>query len=376
MSDQTTIEAPEMTASTLRDRLEAGRPTTVLDIRPEGDFEEWHIPGSINVDAYEALKEGEPGPLADTSLPTGRPIVTVCGAGKTSQAAAEWLQRQGREVYSLAGGLNAWTFAWNTATVEFPEVPAQIVQVRRTGKGCLSYLVESEGEALVIDPALAPAVYEQIAEERGWRIVGVVDTHIHADHLSRGRLLAERMGASLYLPKQERVSYAFTPLTGGDVLTVGAATIAAHHAPGHTPEHMVYELEGLALFTGDTLFTRGVGRPDLDAGAEEGREKARRLYRSLQELTALPEELLVLPGHTSRPVAFDGSVVGAALGEVKAQTESLQWSEEEFVERVLARVPPTPPNHEAIIARNKTGQWPGDDELIDLEAGANRCAVE
>lgn len=366
-----------MTPDELRKRLEEGRPTTVLDIRPKEDFDEWHIPGSINMDAYESLKQGEPGPLQDRSLPTGQPVVTVCGAGKTSRAAAEWLQRQGRDAYSLAGGLNAWTFAWNTAAVNFPEVPAQIVQVRRTGKGCLSYLVGSDGEAFVIDPALDPAVYEKIAEQHGWQIVGVLDTHIHADHLSRGRLLAERSGASPYLPAQERVSYEFEPLTDGQRLPVGAAEVTAHHTPGHTPEHMVYELEDRALFTGDTLFTRGVGRPDLDAGAAEGREKAGRLYRSLQQLTALPDELLVLPGHASRPVAFDGSVVGAALGEVKARTELLQRPEEPFVEEILARVPPTPPNHDTIIARNKSGQWPGDvEEIIELEAGANRCAVE
>lgn len=376
MSNQTMNETPQITADELRDRLDDQVPTTVLDIRRPEAFDEWHIPGSINVNAFEALREGTPGPLTETSLPTDRPIVTVCGAGNTSKTAAAWLRGQGLEAYSLEGGLQAWTFAWNTAEVEFLEVSAKVVQVRRTGKGCLSYLVGSAGEALVIDPALDPAVYEEIAEHRHWEIAGVADTHVHADHLSRAHRLAERAGVPLYLPAQNRVSYDYAPLRSGETLTVGTAPVTVHHTPGHTPEHVVYELDGTALFTGDTLFIRGVGRPDLDADADDAREKARQLYRSLQQLIALPDDLLVLPGHASHPIAFDGELVGARLAEVKDRTDSLHWTEERFVEEILDRVPPTPPNHESIIAHNESGEWPGDDELVGLEAGANRCAVE
>lgn len=373
MSTDESTTVPEVTADTLRAALARGEPAEVLDVRPRDQFESWHVAGSRHVGGYEALKAGREDVYDDLSVPQDRPVVTVCGAGKTSRIAARQLREHGVEAYSLKGGLRAWTFAWNAATKPFPE--AEVVQLRRTGKGCLSYLVGSEEEALVIDPSLSPEVHEKQAERRGWRITGVLDTHVHADHLSRARRLADRTGAALHLPAQDRVSFSFQSLEDGDTLSVGPATLTALHTPGHTPESTTYRLADRALFTGDTLFLEGVGRPDLDAEPEEGRRKARRLYRSLRRLAGLPGELLVLPGHASEPVPFDGEVVGAPLGTVKDQVGVFGETEDQFVGRVTANVPPTPPNHETIISANTTTEWPSGDNLVDLEAGGNRCAV-
>lgn len=375
MTDASTTRVQEMTAADLRAALEQNQPIHVLDIRPRDDFDEWRVPGSRHVGGYEALKEGEETVYGDLSLPEDEPIVTICGGGNVSQDAARQLRKQGHEAYSLKGGLRAWTFAWNRADVQFPESKAEVVQLRRTGKGCLSYLVGRGDEAVVIDPALSPEVYEEQATDRGWTITGVVDTHVHADHLSRTRWLADRTGATLYLPSQARVAFSYAPLDDGDTVPIGDTGLTALHTPGHTLESMTYRLGESALFTGDTLFLQGVGRPDLDADAEEGRRKARRLYQSLHRLVGLPGETMVLPGHVSEPVPFDGKIVGAPLRQVKKQVEALHWSQDRFVEALTANVPPTPPNHETIIERNETGQWPTEDDLVNLEAGANRCAV-
>lgn len=373
MTSDTTFTIPERTPDELRTALKQNRPVTVLDIRPRDEYEAWHIPGSRHVGGYEALKTGEEDVYADLSLPEDEPVVTVCGAGKTSRMAARQLRERGVYAYSLEGGLRAWTFAWNVATTAFPD--AEVVQVRRTGKGCLSYLVGSEDEALVIDPAVSPTIYQEQADRRGWTITGVLDTHIHADHLSRALRLADKTGARLYLPNQDRVSYAHDSLNDGEVISVGRASLMALHTPGHTPESMTYRLGNRVLFTGDTLFLHGVGRPDLDASSDEGRRKARTLHRSLQRLARLPDDILVLPGHASEPVPFDGEIVGAQLHAVKDQVDALDWSKERFVEQVTKNVPETPPNHETVIRRNETGEWPEETDIIDLEAGGNRCAV-
>lgn len=364
---------PEITVDELRTALAERQPVHVLDVRPREEFEAWHVPGSHHVGGYEALKEGREGVFDDLTVPDETPIVTVCGAGKTSREAARRLREQGKAAYSLKGGLRAWTFAWNVAEMSAPN--AEVVQIRRTGKGCLSYLIGSQEEAIVVDPSLSPEVYAKQASERNWTITGVLDTHLHADHLSRARRLAEATGAPLYLPKQDRVAYSHQSLADGDAIAIGDATLTALHTPGHTPESMTYRLGDSALFTGDTLFLQGVGRPDLDASPDEGRTKARQLYRSLQRLMRLSDDLTVFPGHTSRPVGFDEAVVAAPLGAVDTSVEVIRQSEEQFVDTILERVPPTPPNHEAIIARNETGQWPDRSDLVDLEAGANRCAV-
>lgn len=373
MSDAQTTYVPEVTADALRDALEKGVPVRILDVRPRAEYDEWHVPDSRHVGGYEALKAGQDDVYANVSLPDDEPIVTVCGAGKTSALAARQLRERGKEAYSLEGGLRAWTFAWNVASARFGEV--QVVQIRRTGKGCLSYLIGRGGEAVVVDPSLSPEVYEEQAAARKWILTGVLDTHVHADHLSRARWLAERTGAELYLPAQERVSFSHEVLGEGGAVEVGDAVLTALRTPGHTPESTTYMLDDEAVLTGDTLFLRGVGRPDLDAGPEEGRRKAHRLYRSLRRLGRLPDGTMVLPGHVPEPVPFDGEIVGAPLRTVKEQVDALEWSEERFVEAVTENVPPTPSNHEAIIDANTAGEWPGSDTILDLEAGANRCAV-
>lgn len=137
---------------------------------------------------------------------------------------------------------------------------------------------------------------------------------------------------------------------------------------------MSHLLDGIALFTGDTLFLNAVGRPDLEASEAESRTRAQLLYRSLEHLTALPGDTLVLPAHTSDPVPFDGEPITAPLSDVINRVEALRLSEEAFVDRLLSRIPPTPPNHAAIVGFNESGEMPTGD-LTDLEAGANRCAI-
>ena len=217
-------------------------------------------------------------------------------------------------------------------------------------------------------------MYLWLAEGRGWQITRVLDTHVHADHLSRSKRLAELVGATLHMPEDAPVSYPFSALGDGDALQVGSATLEAVRTPGHTPESTSYLLDGRALFTGDTLFLSAVGRPDLDATPEGSRERARELYRSLRRLLALGPETLVLPAHTSEPVAFDGQPIGAPLSVVREDVLVLQESEDIFVEKVAGRATPTPENFERIVELNRAGEAPEGD-LTDLEAGANRCAA-
>src|SRR5687767_9880066 len=168
----------------------------------------------------------------------------------------------------------------------------------------------------------------------------MVDTHVHADHLSRSRALADLCRADLYFPEQDRVTYPFRPLHDGDSLTVGEIGIRALHTPGHTMESMSYLVDGRALLTGDTLFPGAVGRPDLAASAEQARQRAHVLYATLQKITKLSPDLWILPCHTSEPIPFDGKPCGAKLGDVLKQVELLRASEDSFVETLLSRIPP------------------------------------
>jgi glyoxylase-like metal-dependent hydrolase (beta-lactamase superfamily II)/rhodanese-related sulfurtransferase len=367
-------DIPVIDTETLRSWLAAGRAVTLLDVRPLAERREWAIPGSIHTDAYARLKAGDPQALAAITLPDGVPVVTICAAGRTSAIAAAQLQARGFAAYSLVGGMQAWSLAWNTAAVPRTGTTAQVVQVRRTGKGCLSYLVGADGLAAVIDPALDPQIYLNLAQQHGWRIAYVLETHLHADHLSRANALAAQSGAALALPAGHRLAAPFMPLHDGVQLTLGSAQLTVRHTPGHTPESVVYQLDTHALFTGDTLFLAAVGRPDLHADAAGAQAKATALYDSLQRLLDLSPALLVLPGHTSAPIAFDQRPICATLAEVQAQIPLLATDAATFARTILARIPPTPPNHAAIVARNEAGAaLPADPTA--LEAGANRCAI-
>jgi glyoxylase-like metal-dependent hydrolase (beta-lactamase superfamily II) len=358
----------------LREMLERGEPVTVLDVRPEDQRTEWRIPGSVHFDSYDALKAKDPDAMKGAELPEGQPVVTVCAAGNSSALAAEQLRGRGLEAYTLEGGMKAWSMAWNTAEVHVAGTEVQVIQVRRTGKGCLSYIIGSGGEAAVIDASLDPEVYVELAEQRGWKITRVLDTHVHADHLSRSRGLAKLVGAALHMPEGAPVSYPFSALSDGGALEVGAARLEAIRTPGHTPESTSYLLDRRALSTGDTLFIESVGRPDLGAAPEEAREKAHSLHASLHRLLKMDPETLVLPGHTSTPVTFDGEPVVGTLSEVRESVPLLRESEEAFVEQIAGSAPPPPENHERIVELNRAGELPEGDPT-ELEAGANRCAV-
>ena len=366
----TALSADSISTEELQDVLAAGRPVTVIDVREPAD-RDWYVPGSVMVDAYEALQSGRLGPLADFDFAPGL-VVTVCGVGRTAAIATRLLRARGVEAVTLDGGMRAWSASWNTA--EATLAGCEVVQVRRTGKGCLSYIVESDGEAVVIDASVDPDVYVRLVGERGWRLAAVVDTHIHADHLSRSRSLAQRTGAELWMPAQDRTRYAFRPLADGDQIAFGSTALDALRTPGHTEDSTTCLLGEAAAFTGDTLFLGGVGRPDLEGGSrKESASRARRLHHSLERVLQLSPAAMVLPGHVSEPIAFDGRLLATTVGTIRDSVPLTRLGREEFVEAVLARIPPSPPNHSRIVELNERGELPEDPR--ELEAGGNRCAI-
>ena len=356
----------------LRTWLEEKEPVIVLDVRPKEQREEWQIPGSIYVDAYQRLNANDPTVLDEISIPGNSKVITVCAAGITSKIAAGELRKKGIEAYSLEGGMKAWSMAWNKAEFKLDDI--QLTQVRRTGKGCLSYIISSKGLALIIDPSVQAEEYEKILKEKNLQLKNLLETHIHSDHLSRAKLLAEKYNAALFLPEKSKVQFSFTPLKNGDRIQLNEIRLEVLFTPGHTLESTCFLINDKVLITGDTLFINGVGRPDLKADADEAKEKARLLYQSLQKLLALNNDVIVLPAHTSKPIEFDNKVIQTSLGNIRKNVDILRLNEEEFISTLLQRIPPTPANYLSIAEKNIKGDF-SDINPIDLEAGANRCAI-
>jgi glyoxylase-like metal-dependent hydrolase (beta-lactamase superfamily II) len=364
------MTADLISVSELQEMLAAGRPVTVLDVRSRSEVD-WEIPGSIYVDAYGDLQSGRLGPLGVLNLAPGL-VVTVCGVGRTAAIATDLLRAKGIEAVTLDGGMRSWSLAWNTAQTTISG--CEVVQVRRTGKGCLSYIVESESEAIVIDASVDPEVYVRLIREHGWRLVALADTHIHADHLSRSRRLAHLGGAELLLPSQDRAQYPFRAVADGDRIAFGSTALVAMRTPGHTEESTTYLLDTTAAFTGDTLFRNSVGRLDLDSRARANlTSRARLLHTSVSRLLHLPEAAEVFPGHVSEPIPFDGRMLRTTVGTIRDTLQLVRLEEAAFVQAVLARIPLDPPNHLRIVELNERGEFP--DDPTELEAGANHCAI-
>jgi glyoxylase-like metal-dependent hydrolase (beta-lactamase superfamily II) len=310
--------------------------------------------------------------LDELTIPEDTTVVTVCAAGRTSLTASEALREKGIKAYSLGGGMKAWNYAWNSAQLNFPGV--KIIQVRRAAKGVLSYVVGSDKEAIIIDASLNPEIYLNIANENGWSIRYVLDTHIHADYISRTRELAKASGAKHLLIDKAKVDFEFTPVAADESIKFGNATVQVIHTPGHTWESTTYKVDDLAIFTGDTLFIDGIGRPDLKAEQDEAIEKAKNLYHSLKQLLSLAPSTRVLPAHTSKTVSFDNKLIGDTILKVREKVNLSKMSESQFVVYALSKIPPTPPNYLTIAGLNKQGSYEGY-QLADLEAGGNHCAI-
>ncbi len=357
----------------LQEKLNKKEPVFILDVRPVEQRQEWRIAESTHVDAYKGLNAGDNTVLDEVDIPENTTVVTVCAAGRTSMIASEALRKKGIQAYSLEGGMKAWNYAWNSAELNFSD-GLKVIQIRRAAKGVLSYIVGSEKEAIVIDASLNPDIYLNIANEQGWSIKYVLDTHIHADFISRTRDLAKASGATHLLIDNAKVEFGFIPVASWHTVSFGKASLQFIHTPGHTWESTTFKLNDLAIFTGDTLFIDGIGRPDLKADQDEAVEKAKSLYHSLKQLFSSPSSIVVLPAHTSKTVLFDGKIIGEPLTNVMKRVDISKLSESQFVDYSLSKIPSTPPNYQVIAGLNKIGSYEGH-QLADLEAGGNHCAI-
>lgn len=355
----TTVSPKELKA-----KLDAGEALTVVDVREPEEYEGWNIAGSLNV-PLDRLLEG-------ADFPRGAPVVTVCAHGMRSATARDFLASEGYDARSLDGGMVAWNSVYDVAKI--PGTPAEVFQMRRVGKGCLSYVVASGGEAAIIDPTSNVQEYIDFAAARGLRITKVVDTHAHADHVSGSRMLVEATGAEYHAPDEVGPKVPHVSVVEAKPIRVGNAELRPIATPGHTAGSTTYLFGDLA-FTGDSLFVESVGRPDL---GQDPRPNAPVLHDTLhRKILALPPGTRVLPGHYGEAVELrPGAPISATLAELRARIPALAYDRDRFVEWVVANTLPKPQNFE-VIKQINTGKMPiGDPEdLGDLEAGANRCAV-
>ncbi|WP_336034636.1 MBL fold metallo-hydrolase [Halobacterium yunchengense] len=372
------MSAPSVAPRELYDRVREGR-VSVLDVRDRDEFEAWHVDGpgvtARQVPYAEFVAAGVGGDPADL-VPEDleEPVVAVCAVGEASDEVAAALREAGVDAVNLEGGMDAWA-----DLVVVHDLGDGVLQFERPSSGCLSYLLHDGGDAAVVDPlAAATGAYAAAAEERGLAVAAAVDTHVHADHVSGVRALADETGAERVLPEgaaDRGLGYDATLVADGDALAVGDRDVRVHRAPGHTTELVVLEWGG-DLLTADCLFLDGVGRPDLE-DADRARDLAARQYDSLHDVVfAFPEGTRVLPGHVEADTDRGGPDGGFArsLGDVRERLDLAALDRDAFVDRLTTDLPPRPANFEAVVAVN-LGERAVDEDTLELERGPNNCAV-
>ncbi|WP_434531681.1 MBL fold metallo-hydrolase (plasmid) [Haloarcula sp. NS06] len=378
-------DVESVTPETLKSRIDDGESVTILDARMSGDYEEWHIDGenveSINVPYFHFLEdELDADIIAD--VPDDREVTVLCAKGGASEYVAGKLADRGYDVHHLEDGMNGWARIYETVEVTDYDGAGTLLQYQRPSSGCLGYLVYDDGEAAIIDPLRAfTERYLDDADELGVDLKYALDTHIHADHISGVRNL-DAAGVEGVIPAaavDRGVTYADDPTTAedGDTFEVGDVTIETVATPGHTTGMTSYLVDDSLLATGDGLFIESVARPDLEEGDEGAPDAARMLYESLQErVLTLPDDTLIGGAHFSDAAepANDGTYT-APIGHLVEEMDALGMDEDDFVETILADMPPRPANYEDIIATNLGQNTVDDEEAFTLELGPNNCAA-
>ena len=415
MNGQRTGNNQEIDPTELKKKIDNHEDIFILDVRTPQEYESW----KLSYDNHQSPKLIPVDRLFtnDTNLlreiPKDKEIVTLCAHGNRSMMAARLLNQLGYNVKSVRGGMAGWNKVYDDAEIVVPnDAPFRIWQIRRISKGCMGYIISSKDDstAVVIDPSRE--IYEaflNVAKENGLKIIKIIDTHQHADHVSGVAKLAKAINAqtheevTAYFSSLEEYNSENTEINikyveNGEQIEISKKIwLRAIHTPGHTNGSFSFLIEHSAsdsdsdktdgmnstdnhtqysyLFTGDTLFVDGVGRPDL---REEAKKYSEMLYESYhQTIVQLPDNTMILPAH------FNGSAISLkhavpisdTIGSLMKKVTLLSMNKDEFVHLVTDTLPARPMNYKTIIDINKRILSFDNMQMPDLEAGPNSCAV-
>ncbi len=315
----------------------------------------------------------------DPDLPT----VVLCGYGRDSKVLAFHLGRMGLDAVSLSGGLVKWMQFTVPRPLDPPEGVDHLIQFDRLGKGCLGYLLVSDGEAVAVDPPLHFESFESTLKELDARLVGVADTHVHADYVSGAVAMSRKFEVPYHLHPADAVypydgtpgTIEFQSLAEGDRIEFGSAALEVMHTPGHTEGSVTFLIEDRVALTGDFIFVESIGRPDLGSREEEW---ARDLWDSMaRSIRIWPDGMAIYPAHyASERERRMGKAVGASFGKLLRENEILQIQDPEvFLRTIMNRRASFPDAYRKIKAMN-VGLAPIQDSEVEvLEMGRNECAL-
>ena len=326
--------------------LDSDAPLLLLDVRSAEERKVVHLPRDRHVPLATIAE-------ALASLPHDRPIVAYDHFGAQARRAARFLQDRGFPLAgALEGGLEEYARLADADVARYPEDDPTthlfLRQIPRPDVGCLTYFLgdRDSREGIIVDPGREIGPYRALLSEGDWHLVGIVETHTHADHLAGHSALHAATDAPIYLSRRSEARYPHLSLAEGDSVAFGQEEVVILETPGHTPDHITLRARD-QIFTGDTLLLGSCGRTDLGAGSPEA------LYRSLTEkILTLPNETEVYPAHYGAKHALNERHV-STVGFERVRNEALtQGSLEAFVRYMSEGWPPKPLDFDRIVRTN------------------------
>lgn len=370
-------------------------PFILIDSRQFDDFKRssielasnqaiYNIPFSILNNSTKPLHEGlrdylkEHHPLLEKNTP----IYCLCYKGNSSQLVTEAFNQLQFEATSIVGGIEAYNSHLEIKKITIPGI--DIFQFIRPSRGCLSYLIVSDKKAVLIDPINQISFFENFLINESIQLIHVFDTHIHADHISSGRALAEKFQVPYGFHPFDAIHpidlipapFSFTYLHDGQIINFGKATLQCLHLPGHTLGNLAFMLNDQILFAGDTIFIHGIARPDLGGKMEAW---AQLHYQSLNKILSLLPTTTILPAHFhSLNELNPDQTVCKTLEEIKKINPELLDAKKpysEFIASISTHLPIFPPEYIEIKRINLGISKKEMEEYKILECGKNLCAV-
>jgi sulfur dioxygenase len=333
----------------LRRLVESDAPPLLLDVRSSAERSLVHLPGDRHVPL-----DSIGGALA--SLPRDRPIVAYDHFGAQARRAVRFLQDRGFPLSAaLEGGLEEYSRVADSDLARYPDDDPTahlfLRQIPRPEAGCLTYFVGDPvaREGIIIDPGREIAPYRALLADGGWRLVAIVETHTHADHLAGHAALHAATDAPIHLSRRSEARYPHRSFAEGDAIRFGGEEVVVLETPGHTPDHVTLRVRD-KIFSGDTLLLGSCGRTDLGGGSPEA------LYESLTtKILTLPSETEVYPAHYGAHHALTERHV-STIGFERVRNEALtQGSLEAFVHYMSEGWPPKPRDFDFIVRTNLDG---------------------
>jgi glyoxylase-like metal-dependent hydrolase (beta-lactamase superfamily II)/rhodanese-related sulfurtransferase len=392
---QDDIALEEITVDQLYRRISRENELLLLDVRNDRDYAAWRIEGRYTPETmhipYIIFAEDGPEALNElpqlAAVPSDREIVVVCAKGGASDFVAAILREEGKRAVNLAGGM----IAWGNHYVIRPAIERenyQVYQVDRPARGCLSHILISQGQAAIVDPLRHTGHYLDFLAEKDARLVMILDTHAHADHISGGPVLAAATGAPYYLHPYDAIHpfdmlpavIDYEMLSDDQRLTLGDLTIQVIHTPGHTLGQVNFMASDPAgetmVFTGDNIFLQSFGRPDLGG---QGEAWAPIVYDTIfhKFKGQVPNRAWILPGHYAGfGEANEEGLFAKEAADLWRENAGLRFANRDaFIAYVLTHLPEMPGQYVEIKRVNIGLSQPDEQTASELELGKNVCAL-